>query len=299
MKKVFDKKFILIIPIIVLIIFGTIGILKNKNETILIQLSAQGQRQMMGYIIKTENEKIIVIDGGTIDDTNNLINHINELGGKVDYWFITHAHDDHAGAFLEIVNNTEIEIDNIYVSLNSADWYIENEEARSEFSKNLINIVENSRIAEGVNAPNVNDVIEIDNLKIDVLKVCSPEVTENAGNEQSMVLKFNTNDTSILFLGDIGTEGSDWLIENQKDKLKSDIVQMSHHGQNGASEELYEIISPDICLWPTPEWLWNNDNGGGYSSGNWTTLETKGWMENLNVKEHYVSKDGDLSVVLE
>ena len=299
MKKVFDKKFILIIPIIVLIIFGTIGILKNKNETILIQLSAQGPRQMMGYIIKTENEKIIVIDGGTIDDTNNLINHINELGGKVDYWFITHAHDDHAGAFVEIVNNTEIEIDNIYVSLNSADWYIENEEARSEFSKNLINIVENSRIAEGVNAPNVNDVIEIDNLKIDVLKVCSPEVTENAGNEQSMVLKFNTNDTSILFLGDIGTEGSDWLIENQKDKLKSDIVQMSHHGQNGASEELYEIISPDICLWPTPEWLWNNDNGGGYSSGNWTTLETKGWMENLNVKEHYVSKDGDLSVVLE
>ena len=299
MKKVFNKKFILIVPIIVLIIFGTIGILKNKNETLLIQLSAQGPRQMMGYIIKTENEKIIVIDGGTSDDTNNLINHINELGGKVDYWFITHAHDDHAGAFVEIVNNTEIEIDNIYVSLNSADWYIENEEARSGFSKNLINIVENSRIAEGVNAPNVNDVIEIDNLKIDVLKVCSPEVTENAGNEQSMVLKFNTNDTSILFLGDIGTEGSDWLIENQKDKLKSDIVQMSHHGQNGASEELYEIISPDICLWPTPEWLWNNDNGGGYSSGNWTTLETKGWMENLNVKEHYVSKDGDLSVVLE
>ena len=82
MKKIFDKKNILIIVGIVLIIFGIIGISINKKETILIQLSAQGPRQMMGYIIKTKNEKLIVIDGGTIDDTQNLINYINEFGRK-------------------------------------------------------------------------------------------------------------------------------------------------------------------------------------------------------------------------
>lgn len=266
MKKINNKRLIVIISIILLIIFGTIGTLINTNKTILIQLSAQGSRQMMGYIIKTENEKIIVIDGGTVDDTNNLINHLNQLGGKVDYWFITHAHDDHAGAFTEIVSNTQIEIDNIYISLNPSEWYLKNEESRSEFSKKLVNLIENSRISDFVYVPNVNDIIEIDNIIVEILKTNSPEVTLNAGNEQSMVLKFITKDTSILFLGDLGIAGSNWLIENQKDKLDVNIVQMSHHGQNGASEELYNIIMPEICLWPTPEWLWNNDNGGGYDT---------------------------------
>ncbi len=38
---------------------------------------------------------------------------------------------------------------------------------------------------------------------------------------------------------------------------------MAHHGQAGATKQLYEAIAPKICLWPTPEWLWNNDAGNG------------------------------------
>lgn len=295
MKK---TKIAVIIVSILTIVLCLVGLI-NSDETVLIQLSAHSSRQMMGYIIKTDNEKIIVIDGGTTDDTDNLINHINKLGGKVDYWFITHAHNDHAGAFTEVVNNTDIKNDNIFIALNSKQWYIENESSRSDFSQKVINIIDESRISDSVNIPKVNDVIQIDNVQVEILKVNSPEVTENAGNEQSMVIKLSTDDTSILFLGDVGTAGSDWLIENQKNKLDADIVQMSHHGQDGASKELYEIITPDICLWPTPEWLWDNDNGGGYNSGNWKTLETRSWMETIGTLKHYVSKDGDIEIVIE
>ena len=94
---------LLIITVFVSQIYIKLVFGKNQTATTLTQLSAQGSRQMMGYIIKTNNNKIIVIDGGTVEDTQNLINHINNLEGKVDYWFITHAHDDHAGAFTEIV----------------------------------------------------------------------------------------------------------------------------------------------------------------------------------------------------
>lgn len=290
------KKSVFIISVI-LVILVSIGII-NKDETVLIQLSAQGSRQMMGYIIKTDNDKVIVIDGGTTEDTDNLINYINELGGKVDYWFITHAHDDHAGAFSDVVTNTNIEIESVCISLNSADWYNENEAERSDFSLGLINIIEKSRVSDSVIVPQINDVIEIDNINVEILKINSPEVLENAGNEQSMVFSLSTDETSILFLGDTAAVGSNWLIENQKDKLKCDIVQMSHHGQDGATKELYKIIEPEICLWPTPEWLWNNDNGGGYNSGNWKTLETREWMNELGVKKHYVSKDGDIQIVI-
>ena len=32
--------------------------------------------------------------------------------------------------------------------------------------------------------------------------------------------------------------------------------------------------------------------------GNWKTLETRSWMDSLNVKEHYISKDGDVRIVV-
>ena len=33
--------------------------------------------------------------------------------------------------------------------------------------------------------------------------------------------------------------------------------------------------------------------GGGIGSGPWLTLETRKWMDELGVKEHYVAKDRD------
>ena len=65
---------------------------------------------MMGYILKTKN-KTIVIDGGLKEDAQNLIDNINRIGGgKVDVWFITHPHMDHAQAFMEIAESSNIEI---------------------------------------------------------------------------------------------------------------------------------------------------------------------------------------------
>ena len=71
---------------------------------------------------------------------------------------------------------------------------------------------------------------------------------------------------------------------------------MAHHGQAGASKELYEAISPKICLWPTPKWLWNNDSGMGENSGPWKTLETRTWMEELKVEKNYIAKDGNIVI---
>ena len=78
---------------------------KETKEITLAQLQANSHRQMMGYIIKTSTGKVIAVDGGTSEDEENLIKHINSLGGKVDVWFITHPHNDHTGAFIKIVED--------------------------------------------------------------------------------------------------------------------------------------------------------------------------------------------------
>lgn len=295
MKK--RKRIIIISGILITILIMVSIITYNHKKIIyLTQLSPQGSRQMMGYILKTEKEKLIVIDGGTTDDTEQLIEQINENGGKVDYWFLTHAHDDHVGAFTEIVQNTDIEIKKIYVSINELEWYEKNEPERIEFTKKFLETLKLNKIKDKIIEPNINDKINVDNLTVEILGIKNPEIVENAGNEQSMVFTIETEKSKLLFLGDTGIKSSEKLLTNQKEKLKSDIVQMSHHGQAGASKELYEAVSPKICLWPTPEWLWNNDSGMGENSGPWKTLETRSWMDELKVEKNYIAKDGNIVI---
>lgn len=117
------------VTIAVIIIIMILNIAMQKTDKIqLTQLSPQGSSQMMGYLIKTRENKIIAIDGGTTEDTNNWIQKVKQLGGKVDNWFITHPHQDHASVFNEIVtNHPEIEIGTIYYTANPVTWYQEND----------------------------------------------------------------------------------------------------------------------------------------------------------------------------
>lgn len=294
MIKKNKTKAIGILVIIAVLMFFTLIKIENINKIELIQLSPQTKGQMMGYIIKTKNDKMIVIDGGLGEDAKNLLKYIQNHDNKVDYWFLTHNHNDHAGAFVEIMKSDDVQVDNIYVSLNEKEWYQVNEPTRAEFSEALIDTLNEEKIKDKVKSPELNEIINIDDINVEILGIRNPEFTENPGNEQSMVIKFDTGKTKLLILGDTGEKSSEKLLLNQKDKLKSDIVQMAHHGQAGATEELYKEVNPTICLWPTPEWLWNNDNGNGYGSGNWKTLEVRKWIDNIGVRENYVEKDGDI-----
>lgn len=294
MIKKNKTKAIGILVIIAVLMFFTLIKIENINKIELIQLSPQTKGQMMGYIMKTKNDKMIVIDGGLGEDAKNLLKYIQNHDNKVDYWFLTHNHNDHAGAFVEIMKSDDVQVDNIYVSLNEKEWYQVNEPTRAEFTEALIDTLNEEKLKDKVISPELNEKINIDDINVEILGIKNPEFTENPGNEQSMVIKFDTGKTKLLILGDTGEKSSEKLLLNQKDKLKSDIVQMAHHGQAGATEELYKAVNPTICLWPTPEWLWNNDNGNGYGSGNWKTLEVRKWIDNIGVRENYVEKDGDI-----
>lgn len=296
MKK--NKSLVLIILFLFIFIgISSIIIGKMQNTVTLTQLAGQSSRQMMGYLLRTKNGKLIVIDGGTKEDAIQLLEQIQENGGKVDAWFLTHAHDDHVGAFTQIINTTNtIEIGNIYVSTNDLTWYEEQEPLRAEFTKEFLQTLDRKDLKEKVIQPSLNQKIEIDGIQVEILGIKNPEITENAGNEQSMVIKFKVGNKSILILGDTGIKSSEKLIKTQRKKLKSDIVQMAHHGQAGATKQLYQMIQPTICLWPTPEWLWNNDVGKGKGMGPWKTLETRTWMEELKVKKNYVAKDGNCEI---
>lgn len=297
MKKRNFKISIIIVVIMALFIFTTIlGINNLYKTTELTQLKNSGHSQMMGYLVKTKNDKVIVIDGGTFEDTQNLIGQINEISGKVDYWFITHPHKDHASCFIDIVENTQIPIGKVYVTLNDEAWYNQYGGSRADEGIRLINTLKNEKLKNKVEEVKLNQVIKIDNIKCEILGIKNPEITENAINNSSMIIKMSTSKNIILFLGDTGIESGNKLLQNQKEKIKANIVQMAHHGQSGVTEDVYKQINPSICLWPTPDWLWINDSGTGEDSGPWKTKETRRWIENLDIKRNIVEKDGNIKI---
>lgn len=228
------RKYILGIVLIIFFMIGTNILIKYSNRIELIQLSPNSHSQMMGYIIKTKNNKVIAIDGGTASDTENFLNNIDDLGGKIDYWFITHPHKDHASVFIEVAeNHPEVEIGNIYYTLNDLAWYEENEPSRAYEVENFYNVLNNESIKNKSREVYLNQIIQMDNISCEILGIKNPEITTGAINNSSMVIKFKVNDKSILFLGDTQVESETKLLNVQGEKkLKADIVQMAHHGQS-------------------------------------------------------------------
>lgn len=294
-------KFLFKIFLIVLVTCSCIalGFKARYDNGILVTQFAPQLTRSMGYMLETKENKIIMIDGGLPEDSKHIEEAIISKGGIVEAWFITHNHEDHAGALAQIIKSGEIQINNIYVSLNSSEWYEtyeQNTDGRKEFAKIFLDVIDSEEVRDKVQELALRQELVFDNLNFKILKIKSPEQIQNAGNNQSVVIKVSNNFKSMIFLGDLGSEYEDEFLNNNLDEIKADSVQMSHHGQAGVSRKIYEEIKPTICFWPTPEWLWNNDPGDGSSNGPWKTLETRLWMGEIGVHENYVAKDGDISV---
>ncbi len=256
--------------------------------------------QNLSIVIKSPNGKLIVIDGGWEADADKLSSLILQQGGKVDAWLITHPHEDHVGALCAILNDAsrKIKIDKIYCSLATPDWYRQVSPTGAGIADQLLTAFTKLPVGTVTNNIGRGTEINIDDVNIRVLNNRGV-YTYNGVNNSSLVYKIRVSGQSILILGDLAYDGGKDLIKTcTAAELKSDIVQMAHHGQQGVDQDAYALIAPTTCLWPSPAWLWDNDNGGGVGSGPWGTLTTRAWMDALGVKDNRSLKDGDVHMYL-
>ncbi|MBR4309096.1 MAG: MBL fold metallo-hydrolase, partial [Oscillospiraceae bacterium] len=96
---------------------------------------------------------------------------------------------------------------------------------------------------------------------------------DDFGNNISCVIRMTVGGKNVLFLGDLAEPGG-LVLKSYHDtnatsgskyfSLKSDMVQMAHHGQTGVPKSVYTAIAPDVCLWPAPDWV--------YTAGSTSTL---------------------------
>ena len=254
--------------------------------------------QKMGYIVLTENGKIIVIDGGYRDEAEDFLKLIKSISANkpvISAWFLTHLHDDHIGLFKEVIKkySSDVVIENIYYNFPTREelqnyWQGAVIPTYDAFFENFEKFKDNVKIAQK------GDVFAIDGVRFEVLFVPINRYSESKNiNNTSIVIRMEINEQSVLFLADLAEPaGGDFIKEVNDDKIKADIVQMAHHGQCGVSKAVYEKIAPLCCLWCAPDWLWDNDIGKGFNTHGFQTVEVRRWMDELGVKQHFVIKDG-------
>ena len=146
--------------------------------------------------------------------------------------------------------------------------------------------------------PKLGEQIAIDGLAIEVLSLADENgPKQNAINNASMVLRVSTPGTSILFLADLGLEGGRRLLAGpMAGRLRSEYVQMAHHGQNGVGREVYEAVKARYALWPTPHFLY--DMPEPWMKTQFRTAEVRQWMRELGIQKDYIMKDGLIGLQL-
>lgn len=242
------------------------------------------------YVFRTSSGKVVVMDGGQRREELTLRGFIGALGGEVEAWFVSHPHGDHMGALCEILKDPQdLRIRHIYHSRITEPVIKAEPEQCEKDCREFYSLLDNCRLARVTDIQEAGGEYDFDGMHLKILSVAN-DFTTNAYNNSSMIMRVWDRRKSILFLGDAGVECGRKALEGPYRRyLDSEYVQMAHHGQNGCDEHFYRSIKFRACLWSTPLWVWDNDQGKGFNTGILRTFDTRVWMDRLLIKEHHVS----------
>lgn len=169
---------------------------------------------------------------------------------KLDYIFLTHAHDDHAGGVKGIL--TKIPVGAIGIGHEGAGDYLQafGTGEIGKIKKLLVPLQEGSSI-------------ELDGVRIDMLY--SPEsrtVQEShlqaTGNEFSNLIRVSYGEASFLFTGDLVAEQEQQVLANGTN-VASTVLKVGHHGsRTSSSQEFLTVVNPG---WAVISCGYNNSFG--------------------------------------
>lgn len=266
------KVLVVILIILVTVLCIYLGMRTRYNKRIILtQLAGEGS----GYILETSENNLIIIDGGTNNDAERIRQIITEKGNPtVLAWFLTSPSNDKSGALCEILNNnSDIEIQNVYISFISAgEWYqsLGLEESELEKIYDTLHCVyadENRDIVRGMER---RTQYQFDNYFITPLEVKDEErfAADNLSN-QTTILKVDNTFRNVIFLGDIGKEKGHFFKENNQDQFECDCLQMDGDNLKESGFEIFEKIKPETTMisgniipsYVNSDFIYTKDNG--------------------------------------
>lgn len=251
-------------------------------------------------IFKSRAGKIVVIDGGHASETDRFMRILRKISGKevphVSAWLFSHLHSDHYGVYQTLCSDEKyrgaLTVDGFYCDLVTEEFYTTLSPERwagyAEVRKTLLN--SENTVGAKVHTVKAGDVITVDELEFKVIHVPQQEYfTKMNTNDSSVVYKFTYDGKqTMMLLGDAEYVCSNDLTNNCAELLKSDVVQVGHHGCGNVSGECYKLIGADAYIWQVGEKFWYSDNGEGLNTHNTGVIRTRAYMMELSPKPENV-----------
>ncbi len=257
----------------------------------------------MSYVIQLSDGTFLIIDGGWCDsnekEADKLYNTLAELTGEgndivIAGWIFTHCHGDHIGTFnffaqkyhdsvtiKQLLYNFPSDED---ISGSNSSYMLDDTKQRYVNFKYVIATylqdTEIVKVHSGYKFYYADAEIEI----LQTLEDLYPStVADYDFNSSSTIFTVTVGGQKMLFLGDVSDVGASRLNSVYGTSLKSDFLQIAHHGinNNGTIKALYVNADATYILYPAPlTWFNNNSN----TSANFF-LQT----ESKTVKQIFVS----------
>lgn len=228
------------IPLIIVIcLYLAVPLLTGDNLRITFLDVGQGD----AAVVELPDSKIMLIDGGTLEpEAGRLVvaPFLWSMGvTKIDYIALSHAHPDHYGGLVYIMDN--FEIGEIWTNGRVLP------EAGALYKKIREKKIQGKVLKRG-------SVLEESDYRIYVLHPYdtfyaeSPRGAYSVQNSDSLVLKIEDAHVSVLFTGDIEKEAEENLILLGP-WLKSNIIKVPHHGaRESSSAEFIHAVSPGTAV---------------------------------------------------
>ena len=232
-------------------------------------------------VVQLEDGSFVIIDGGPHNDSDcaellSFLRHNKPVfheKPKV-VWLITHSHSDHVELVIDFLRcnseNIDLELfcwNNPIISADKQSQCYDGGAARYEgHIADIEAILKEQYPNTSVFNCHSGQTLHLAGCKIEVIHTHEdifPAWVWNL-NVASTTFKFtfygtNGNNNTFLVLGDSETNNCNFMVDVYNDMIDCHIVQVSHHGLNGATKEIYEKIKPVIAFWTIDKDRFEND----------------------------------------
>ncbi len=265
-----------------------------------INAADSGSAPGMSYVMRLSDGRFILVDSGTANDTNEAallayLQENNPNNGKpvIAAWFITHAHGDHLGlaqSFLDRYHD-EVEVEAVaynFPDFNSVEGLHEDLTFMGQSASRFKTQIRQYYPKAETWILHTGQHFWVGDAEIEVLYTHEDYYPTQIwyGNDTSLAFRVTLGGKKIVYLGDCDPILNQFMADVYKETLKCDILQLAHHGFNGAVLDIYKYCDPDICFWPTDKARFESDprclgTEGGYEFNAWIRDES------IKVREHY------------
>ncbi|WP_312832386.1 ComEC/Rec2 family competence protein [Sedimentibacter saalensis] len=205
----------------------------DNNSGLIVYFLDVGQADCT--LIQLPNGEEVLIDAGNYGDGSYIKNYLENLNvDDIEYFILTHPHEDHIGSAREIINNFTVK-----------KIYMPDVLASSNLYESTMLAIENKDIETIFAKPGLI-IIDSPGLKLELLSPKSMYYSEL--NEYSAVARLEYDNTSFLFTGDAESV-SELEMLGGGFNLDSDVLKVGHHGgRTSSSIDFLKAVTPEYSI---------------------------------------------------